>query len=66
MMANIVMLGFLAAIYDLVSAEALRKAVLTSVPAPTREMNALAFERGSEYGKATRKSRAKQGRLPRN
>jgi 2-oxoglutarate ferredoxin oxidoreductase subunit gamma len=66
MMANIVMLGFLAAIYDLVSAEALRKAVLTSVPAPTREMNARAFERGSEYGKATLKSRAKQGRLARD
>jgi 2-oxoglutarate ferredoxin oxidoreductase subunit gamma len=66
MMANIVMLGFLAAIYDLVSAEALRKAVLTSVPAPTREINARAFERGSEYGKATLKSRAKQGRLARD
>ena len=32
MMANIVTLGFLSTIYDLVSAEALRKAVLTSVP----------------------------------
>ena len=38
MMANIVMLGFLAAVYDLISAEALRKAVLTSVPEPTREI----------------------------
>jgi 2-oxoglutarate ferredoxin oxidoreductase subunit gamma len=66
MMANIVMLGFLAAIYELVSAEALRKAVLTSVPAPTREINVRAFERGAEYGKATLKSRAKQGRLPRD
>jgi Pyruvate/2-oxoacid:ferredoxin oxidoreductase gamma subunit len=66
MMANIVMLGFLAAIYDLVSAKALRKAMLTSVPAPTREMNARAFECGSEYGKATLKSRAKQGRLARD
>ena len=66
MMANIVMLGFLAAIYELLSAEALRKAVLTSVPAPTREINVRAFERGAEYGKATLKSRAKQGRLPRD
>jgi 2-oxoglutarate ferredoxin oxidoreductase subunit gamma len=66
MMANIVMLGFLAAVYNLVGAEALRKAVQTSVPAPTREMNSLAFERGSEYGKATLKSRAKQGRLARD
>ncbi|MGA3209095.1 MAG: 2-oxoacid:acceptor oxidoreductase family protein [Syntrophales bacterium] len=66
MMANIVMLGFLAAVYDLVSAEALRKTVLTSVPAPTRETNARAFERGSEYGKSTLKSRAKQGRVARD
>lgn len=66
MMANIVMLGFLAAVYDLVSAEALRKTVLTSVPAPTRETNARAFERGSEYGKSILKSRAKQGRVARD
>ncbi len=66
MMANIVTLGFLSTIYDLVSAEALRKAVLTSVPAPTREMNGRAFERGVEYGKATLKSRAKQARLARD
>ena len=66
MMANIVVLGFLAAVYNLVSADALRKAVQTSVPAPTREVNARAFERGSEYGKATLKSLAKQGRLARD
>jgi 2-oxoglutarate ferredoxin oxidoreductase subunit gamma len=61
MMANIVMLGFLAAISDVISAEALRKAALTSVPEPTREINVQAFERGFDYGKATLKSRAKQG-----
>ena len=61
MMANIVMLGFLAAISDVISAEALRKAALTSVPEPTREINIQAFERGFDYGKATLKSRAKQG-----
>jgi len=66
MMANIVMLGFLAAISDMISTEALRKAVLTSVPAPTREINARAFERGRDYGKAALKSRAKQGRLARD
>ena len=66
MMANIVMLGFLAAVSDLVSADALRKAVLTAVPAPTRENNARAFDRGREYGKAALKSRAKQGRLARD
>jgi len=66
MMANIVMLGFLAAISGMISTEALRKAVLTSVPAPTREINARAFERGRDYGKAALKSRAKQGRLARD
>jgi 2-oxoglutarate ferredoxin oxidoreductase subunit gamma len=66
MMANIIMLGFLAAISDMISAEALRKAVLTSVPAPTREINARAFERGRDYGKAALKSRAKQGRVARD
>jgi 2-oxoglutarate ferredoxin oxidoreductase subunit gamma len=60
MMANIVMLGFLAAVYDLVSVQAMREAVLASVPAPTRETNAQAFERGLEYGKAILKSRAKK------
>lgn len=66
MMANIVMLGFLAAISDVISGEALRKAVLTSVPEPTREINVRAFERGFDYGKAAVKSRAKQGRSARD
>lgn len=66
MMANIVMLGFLAAICDVIGAEALRKAVLTSVPEPTRKNNARAFERGRDYGKAALKSRAKQGRVARD
>ncbi|MFH1020921.1 MAG: 2-oxoacid:acceptor oxidoreductase family protein, partial [Pseudomonadota bacterium] len=62
MMANIVMLGFLAAVHDIVSAPAMREAVLTSVPEPTKEINGRAFERGLEYGLAIRKSRAKQDR----
>ena len=63
MMANIVMLGFLAAVHGLVSVEALREAVWTSVPKPTREINAQAFERGREYGEAILKSRAKKDKL---
>ena len=63
MMANIVMLGFFSAVYDLISVKALRKAVLTSVPEPTREINAQAFERGREYGEAILKSRAKKDKL---
>lgn len=62
MMANIVMLGFLAAVHDIVSVPAMREAVLTSVPETTKEMNGRAFERGREYGLAILKSRAKQDR----
>ncbi|MGO8989951.1 MAG: 2-oxoacid:acceptor oxidoreductase family protein [bacterium] len=59
MMANIVMLGFLSAISDLVQLDSLRQAVLSSVPSKTRETNAKAFDRGREYGEAIQKSRAK-------
>ena len=50
MMANIVMLGFLSAVEPLVHAEALKKAVLESVPAATRDNNLRAFNTGREYG----------------
>ena len=60
MMANIVMLGFLSAMSDVVSVEALREAVLSSVPPHTKEKNAAAFERGREYGEAILRSVAKQ------
>jgi 2-oxoglutarate ferredoxin oxidoreductase subunit gamma len=63
MMANIVMLGFVAAVCKLVSVEAMRKAVLSSVPGSTIEANERAFERGREYGEAILKSRAKKGRI---
>ncbi len=48
--ANIVMLGFLAAVTDVVSVEAMREAVRTSVPKGTEELNLRAFERGYEHG----------------
>lgn len=60
MMANIIMLGFLAAVEKLVSVDALRKAVLESVPEATIEHNAKAFDRGREYGEAILKGRAKK------
>lgn len=60
MMANIVMLGFLAAVTDVVETESLRKAVLDSVPPATRENNSKAFDRGYEYGEAILKGRSKQ------
>jgi 2-oxoglutarate ferredoxin oxidoreductase subunit gamma len=60
MMANIVMLGFLSAVSDVVTVESLRKAVLSSVPPQTKEKNAKAFKRGNEYGGAILRSLAKQ------
>ncbi|MFC1994765.1 2-oxoacid:acceptor oxidoreductase family protein [Chloroflexota bacterium] len=47
--ANIIMLGFLAGVRDVVSAEALRKSVLASVPEGTGEFNLKAFELGRTY-----------------
>ncbi|MHC4547630.1 MAG: 2-oxoacid:acceptor oxidoreductase family protein [Planctomycetota bacterium] len=46
MAANVVMLGFLAGRTDLVDPEALRKAVLESVPARFKELNEKAFDAG--------------------
>jgi 2-oxoglutarate ferredoxin oxidoreductase subunit gamma len=48
--ANVVMLGFLASVTDLASVEAMKKAVLSSVPKGTEELNLKAFGRGYEYG----------------
>ncbi|MBC7224422.1 MAG: 2-oxoacid:acceptor oxidoreductase family protein, partial [Anaerolineae bacterium] len=51
MCANIVMLGFLVGVTGLVSLEALRKAVETSVPKGTAEVNLQALERGLEQAR---------------
>jgi 2-oxoglutarate ferredoxin oxidoreductase subunit gamma len=48
--ANIIMLGFLTAVSDLVSYESLKKSVLASVPKGTGELNTKAFELGYSYG----------------
>jgi len=47
---NMVMTGFFAAVSGLVSKDAMRKAVETSVPKGTESLNLLAFEKGYEYG----------------
>ncbi|UCD94344.1 MAG: 2-oxoacid:acceptor oxidoreductase family protein [Candidatus Zixiibacteriota bacterium] len=47
---NIVMLGFFGAVADVLPREALRKAVESSVPSGTEELNLKAFDRGYEYG----------------
>ena len=48
--ANIIMLGFLAAVSDVVSYEALKNSMLASVPKGTEELNIKAFELGYAYG----------------
>jgi 2-oxoglutarate ferredoxin oxidoreductase subunit gamma len=51
MVANIVMLGFLAALDSSVSPDALRRSVRESVPKGSEDLNLSAFERGYGYGK---------------
>jgi 2-oxoglutarate ferredoxin oxidoreductase subunit gamma len=52
MVLNIVMVGFFAAVTQLLEAEAVRKAIADSVPASFRELNLKAFDKGYEYGRA--------------
>jgi 2-oxoglutarate ferredoxin oxidoreductase subunit gamma len=47
--ANVVMLGFVASVTDIASPEAIKKAVLDSVPKGTEELNQRAFETGFQY-----------------
>jgi len=49
--ANIVMLGFLAANTDIVSTKGIREAMLSSIPKGTEELNIRALERGYTYEK---------------
>ena len=51
MVLNIVMVGFFAAVSQVVDPEAMRKAVAASVPEAYRELNLKAFDRGFDYGK---------------
>ncbi|MGZ4816353.1 MAG: 2-oxoacid:acceptor oxidoreductase family protein [Terriglobales bacterium] len=50
MVLNVVMVGFFAAVAGVLKAEALRQAVLESVPAAFKELNAKAFDAGYKYG----------------
>ncbi len=52
MVLNMVMVGFVTAITGVASADAVRKAIQTSVPKGTERLNLSAFEKGNEYGKA--------------
>jgi len=48
--ANIIVLGFLVAVSDVVTGEALKKAILDSIPEGTESLNMKAFESGYNYG----------------
>lgn len=53
MVLNVVMVGFFGAITALLEPDALRKAVIDSVPRAMRDLNVRAFEKGFEYGLTT-------------
>jgi 2-oxoglutarate ferredoxin oxidoreductase subunit gamma len=50
MVLNIVMMGFMTAVTDIVACEAMRNAVKVSVPKGTEHLNLGAFDKGYEYG----------------
>ncbi len=53
MVLNSVMVGFFTAVTNLLTADAVRKAVADSVPPSFRELNLKAFEKGFEYGNSS-------------
>ena len=53
--ANVVMLGFLAGATDVVSPEAMKESILSSVPKGTEKLNTAAFERGLAFAKEAAK-----------
>ena len=50
MVLNIVMVGFFAAVTNVLQPDAIRQAVADSVPEAFRELNLKAFDKGFEYG----------------
>jgi 2-oxoglutarate ferredoxin oxidoreductase subunit gamma len=50
--ANIVMLGFITSVTEVVGYEAMKQALFDSIPRGTEELNLKAFEKGYEYGKS--------------
>ena len=56
--ANVVMLGALAAITEVVDRDAMREAILSSVPPRTKELNEKAFDAGYERGEEVARAHA--------
>ena len=55
--ANIVMLGFFTSVTELFTKDAMKEAVLSTVPEHTRELNEKAFEKGYDHGLQLKKGR---------
>jgi 2-oxoglutarate ferredoxin oxidoreductase subunit gamma len=60
MMANIIMIGFTTAVAGVITIEAAKDAVMSSVPKGTEKMNIKAFTKGYEYGLSKLKGRAQK------
>ena len=60
MMANIIMVGFVTTIANIISMDATRNTVSESVPRGTEEQNIKAFIKGCDYGLATLKGKKKK------
>lgn len=58
--ANVVMLGFFTAVTDVVSYEAMKKALPESVPEKAVELNLKAFDRGYTFGNELLKKKGSQ------
>ena len=54
--ANIVMLGFITSVTEVVGYEAMKQALFDSIPRGTEELNLKAFEKGYDYGKQLRQN----------
>jgi len=55
--ANVIMLGALTSITNMVDAESMKKAILSNIPKGTEKLNLEAFEKGYEYGKKLREEK---------
>jgi 2-oxoglutarate ferredoxin oxidoreductase subunit gamma len=51
LVANVVMLGALTSITNLVSPKSIKKSILSTIPKGTEKLNLTAFKRGYDYGK---------------
>ena len=60
--ANIVMLGFVTAIANVVSLDSMKKSLLDSVPKGTEELNMSALIKGYEFGTDLMKSKSKSSK----